>query len=147
MKSFMYSKDYDKPQWWLIDASGMVLGRLASEVVKILKGKNKPIYTPHADMGDFVVVTNLSKIIVTGNKESEKTYHIHSGYIGNMRHWSYKELVKRDPRKVFEIAIKGMLSKNPLGRAHFRKLKCYAGPQHEHKAQNPTPLTINSLLK
>lgn len=147
MKSYVY-KEKDPGNhpvtWWIVDAKDQILGRVASQVATLLKGKHKPTYTPHADMGDFVVVTNLKHIQLTGNKAEQKVYHVHSGYIGNMRHWSYEELMKRDATRVFEIAVKGMLGKNPLGRDQFRKLKCYANEEHPHVAQNPKPFTLIS---
>ena len=140
MKSYTYKptdvKGYPQ-KWWHVDAANQVLGRVASEVAKILRGKNKPTYTTYADMGDFVVVTNTSKILVTGNKLTQKTYHFYTGYIGNMKHLTYEELIKKNPVRCFEIAVKGMLGKNPLGRDQFRRLKAFAGPEHTHQAQQP----------
>lgn len=128
--------------WHVIDATDQPLGRLAVEVAKRLRGKHKPIYTPHVDTGDYIVVINATKLKVTGRKAEQKIYHHHTGYIGNMRHESFAKLHARRPERVLEIAVKGMLPKNPLGRAMYRKLKIYAGAEHPHTAQQPTALAL-----
>jgi large subunit ribosomal protein L13 len=128
--------------WYLVDASGRTLGRLASEIARRLRGKHKPEYTPHVDTGDYIVVVNAEKVRVTGNKLQDKMYHRHTGYIGNMRSISLEKLLEKHPERAIEHAVKGMLPKNPLGRAMFRKLKVYAGPQHRHEAQQPRALDI-----
>jgi len=136
-----------KPQevnrgWYVIDAEGKALGRLASEIARRLRGKHKPIYTPHVDTGDYIIVVNADKVAVTGNKASDKMYHHHTGYIGNLKSASFAQMQARAPGRVIELAVKGMLPKNPLGRAMFRKLKVYAGPEHKHSAQQPQALEI-----
>jgi large subunit ribosomal protein L13 len=128
--------------WYLIDAEGKTLGRLATECARRLRGKHKPTYTPHVDTGDFLVVVNAEKVRVTGNKLSDKMYHRHTGYIGHLKTTSLSDMLKTHPERVIEIAVKGMLPHNPLGRAMFRKLKVYAGPEHRHAAQQPQPLEI-----
>jgi large subunit ribosomal protein L13 len=140
---------YAKPaeverEWLLIDATDMVLGRLASEIAKILKGKNKPTYTPHVDTGDFVIVVNANKIRLTGNKAEKKAYFHHSGYPGGLREVSYRRMLEHHPERVLEKAVKGMLPKNTLGRAMNRKLKVYAGPEHPHQAQKPRQITLEA---
>ena len=128
--------------WYLVDADGKTLGRLASEIARRLKGKHKPIFTPHVDTGDYIVVVNAEKVAVTGNKMKDKMYHHHTGYVGNLKSISFEKLQARAPGRVIELAVKGMLPKNPLGRAMFRKLKVYAGPEHKHAAQQPKALEI-----
>jgi large subunit ribosomal protein L13 len=128
--------------WFVVDASGKTLGRLATEIARRLRGKHKPIYTPHVDTGDYIVVVNAEKIHVTGNKAGDKMYYHHSGYPGGMKQASFNQLIARAPERVLEIAVKGMLPKNPLGRAMFKKLKVYAGSEHRHSAQQPQPLDI-----
>ena len=128
--------------WYLVDATDKTLGRLASEIAKRLKGKHKPIYTPHVDTGDCIVVINAAKVRITGNKLNGKMYHKHTGYIGNLKSTSLGEMLAKHPERVLETAVKGMLPKNPLGRAMFRKLKVYAGPEHNHAAQQPQDLEI-----
>ncbi|MGD2082576.1 MAG: 50S ribosomal protein L13 [Chromatiales bacterium] len=128
--------------WYLVDASGKTLGRLASEIARRLRGKHKPEYTPHVDTGDYIVVVNAEKIRVTGNKLRDKMYHRHTGYIGNMKSVNLEKLLDKHPERAIEHAVKGMLPKNPLGRAMFRKLKVYAGPEHRHQAQQPSALDI-----
>ncbi len=128
--------------WYLIDAEGKTLGRLASEIARRLKGKHKPIYTPHVDTGDYIVVVNAEKIRVTGNKMKDKMYHHHTGYVGNLKSISLEKLLQKAPERVIQHAVKGMLPRNPLGRAMFRKLKVYAGPEHPHQAQQPKPLDL-----
>ena len=142
MKTFSATpKDIDR-RWYIVDAEGMVLGRLASEVAKILRGKHKPIYTPHVDTGDFIVVTNVEKLTVTGNKAEDKKYFRHSGYPGGIYETNFKKMQQRFPGRALETAVKGMLPKGPLGYAMLKKLKVYAGPQHPHAAQQPKTLEI-----
>ncbi len=128
--------------WYVVDATDKTLGRLASEIAKRLKGKHKPIYTPHVDTGDCIVVINAAKVRITGNKLNGKIYHKHTGYVGNLKSTSLGEMLAKHPERVLETAIKGMLPKNPLGRAMFRKLKVYPGPEHNHAAQQPQVLEI-----
>ncbi|MEJ2116155.1 MAG: 50S ribosomal protein L13 [Gammaproteobacteria bacterium] len=128
--------------WFLVDATDKTLGRLASEIAKRLKGKHKPIYTPHVDTGDCIVVINAEKVRISGNKLSGKMYHKHTGYVGNLKSVILGEMLAKHPERVLETAVKGMLPKNPLGRAMFRKLKVYAGPNHNHAAQQPQVLDI-----
>jgi large subunit ribosomal protein L13 len=131
--------------WWLVDADGVVLGRLASEVAKLLRGKHKPHFTPHLDVGDHVVVVNASKIVLTGNKLTDKVFYRHSGYPGGLAETPYSKLVSTRPAMVVEKAVKGMLPSNRLGRAMLKKLKVYAGPQHPHSAQNPKTLDLKTV--
>ena len=128
--------------WYVVDAENKTLGRLATEIARRLRGKHKPIYTPHVDTGDYIVVVNAEKVRVTGNKRQDKMYHHHTGYIGNLKSISLEKLLAKAPERVIESAVKGMLPKNPLGRAMYRKLKVYAGPEHKHTAQQPQPLEI-----
>ena len=128
--------------WYVIDAEGKTLGRLATEIARRLRGKHKPIYTPHVDTGDYIIVVNADKVQVTGNKASDKIYHRHTGFIGNLKSASFEKMQARAPGKVIELAVKGMLPKNPLGRAMYRKLKVYGGPEHKHAAQQPKALEI-----
>lgn len=128
--------------WYLVDAKDKTLGRLASEIAKRLKGKHKPIYTPHVDTGDFIVVINAEKVRMTGNKLNDKMYHRHTGYVGNLKSVNLGEMLDKHPERVLENAVKGMLPKNPLGRAMFRKLKVYAGSEHKHMAQQPQLLEL-----
>jgi large subunit ribosomal protein L13 len=130
-------------QWWLVDANGIPLGRLATVVARVLRGKHKPIFTPHLDTGDHVVVVNASKVILTGKKADQKTYFRHSGYMGGERHIPFKRMVENHPERVIELAVKGMLPKNTLGRQMRRKLRVYAGAEHPHQGQNPRPLEIH----
>lgn len=129
-------------KWWLVDAEGKVLGRLASEIAKILRGKHKPTFTPHMDMGDHVVVINADKVRLTGRKLEQKTYFRHSGYVGSERHIPVKELLEKHPERVIELAVKGMMPKNNLGRLMRKKLRVYAGPEHPHEGQQPQPLEV-----
>lgn len=129
-------------QWWLVDAEGIPLGRLATEVARILRGKHKPIYTPHLDTGDHVVVINASKVMLTGKKEEQKTYFRHSGYMGGEKHIPFKTMMARHPDRIIEMAVSGMLPKNTLGRHMKDKLRVYAGAEHPHQGQNPQPLQI-----
>jgi large subunit ribosomal protein L13 len=134
-------KDIER-QWWLVDAEGLRLGRLATEVARILRGKHKPIFTPHLDTGDHVVVVNASKVVLSGNKADQKTYFRHSGYMGNEKHIPFKKMMENHPERVIELAVKGMLPKNTLGRHTREKLKVYAGAEHPHQGQHPQPLKI-----
>jgi large subunit ribosomal protein L13 len=134
--------DIDR-SWWLVDASDLPLGRLASEVATILRGKHKPTFAPHMDMGDFVVVVNAEKVAVTGAKEEGKSYYSHSGYPGGISSRSFRELLERHPERVVEKAVHGMLPRNRLGRAMARKLRVYAGPGHPHEGQAPQPLELD----
>lgn len=142
MKTFTAKPAEVKRDWYIVDASGKTLGRLASEIARRLRGKHKPVYTPHVDTGDYIVVVNAEKIAVTGNKMSDKMYHHHTGYIGNLKSISLEKQLQKAPERVLESAVKGMLPKNPLGRAMFKKLKVYAGTDHKHSAQQPKPLEI-----
>ena len=137
-KSTLTAKPQDiEKKWYVIDAEGQTLGRLASEVASILRGKNKPCYTPNIDTGDFVIVINAEKIVLTGKKLTDKYYYRHSGYPGGLKATQYKDLIATKPELVIEKAVKGMLPKGKLGRAQGKKLKVYAGPEHKHQAQNP----------
>jgi len=130
-------------KWFVIDADGLVLGRLASEVAKILRGKNKPEYTPFLDTGDYVIVVNAAKMVLTGRKLDQKLYRYHTLYPGGLKEVKYSTLMQKNPEKVLELAVKGMLPKNALGRAMFKKLKVYAGPDHEQAAQKPEALKLS----
>jgi large subunit ribosomal protein L13 len=129
-------------EWYLVDADGKTLGRLASELARRLRGKHKPQYTPHVDTGDFIVVVNAEKIHVTGNKLRDKMYYRHTGYVGNLKSMNLEKLLQKTPDRAITLAVKGMLPRNPLGRAMLRKLRVYAGPTHGHQAQQPQPLNI-----
>ena len=129
-------------KWYVVDATDMTLGRLASEVAKVLRGKNKPIFTPHIDTGDYVIVVNAEKIKVTGKKMDQKVYYHHSDYVGGMKEATLREKLAKKPEQVVELAVKGMLPKGPLGRQMYRKLFVYAGPDHKHAAQKPETLTF-----
>ena len=142
MKSFMASPATIERKWYVVDATGYTLGRLASEIAKVLRGKNKPIFTPHIDCGDYVIVVNASKIKVTGKKLDQKIYYNHSDYVGGMRETTLKEMMAKKPEKVVELAVKGMLPKGPLGRSMLTKLHVYAGADHEQAAQKPEVLEI-----
>ncbi|WP_416197368.1 MAG: 50S ribosomal protein L13 [Sporanaerobacter sp.] len=137
MKSYMAKPNEVERKWYVIDAEGKVLGRLASEVAKILSGKNKPIYTPHVDTGDFVIIINADKVVLTGKKLEQKSYKYHTGHPGGLKEVSYERMMKEKPEKAIELAVKGMLPKNSLGRSMYRKLKVYSGPEHNHEAQKP----------
>ena len=144
-KSTQYAKPGEvERSWVLVDADGMTLGRLATQVAMILRGKNKPQYTPHTDTGDFVVVINAEKVQLTGNKANVKRYYRHSGYLGGLKSESYTEAMQKHPERVIEHAVKGMLPKTTLGRQQLRKLKVYAGPEHPHAAQNPTKIDLEA---
>lgn len=142
MKTYVVKPKEITREWYVVDAEGKNLGRLASEIARILKGKHKPIYTPNCDTGDHVVVINADKIQVTGNKLTQKTYYRHSLYPGGLKSILLEEQLDRYPTRVLEAAVKGMLPKNKLGRAMFKKLKVYAAPDHPHQAQNPKPLDL-----
>ena len=129
-------------KWYVVDATNMTLGRLASEVAKVLRGKNKPIFTPHIDCGDNVIVINAEKIKVTGKKMDQKVYYHHSDYVGGLKEATLREKLEKKPEQVIELAVKGMLPKGPLGRQMFTKLHVYAGPEHKHEAQKPEVLTF-----
>ena len=143
MKTFSAKPAEVRRDWYVIDATDKTLGRLSSEIARRLRGKHKPEYTPHVDTGDYIVVINAEKIRVTGNKKSDKFYYNHTGYIGNIKSISLGKLLQKAPERVIETAVKGMLPKNPLGRAMFRKLRVYAGSTHNHAAQQPKPLTLD----
>lgn len=128
--------------WYVVDASGKTLGRVSSEIARRLRGKHKPEYTPHVDTGDYIIVINAKKVRVTGNKRTEKRYYRHSGYPGGIKAITFAQMMQKAPERVIEHAVKGMLPKGPLGRAMYRKLKVYAGPDHTHAAQKPQPLDI-----
>jgi large subunit ribosomal protein L13 len=139
-KTFSPTPEDQKRDWWIIDAQGMTLGRLASRIALILRGKHKPTYAPHMDMGDFVIVINAAKIHVTGNRLDDKIYYRHSGYPGGLKDLTMRQMMKRSPERVVELAVKGMLPKGSLGRKMGKKLKVYAGAEHPHEAQNPQVL-------
>ena len=142
MKTFMASPATIDRKWYVVDATDMTLGRLASEVAKVLRGKNKPIFTPHIDCGDNVIVINAEKIKVTGKKMDQKVYYHHSDYVGGLKEATLREKLAKKPEQVIEHAVKGMLPKGPLGRQMFTKLHVYAGPEHKHEAQKPEVLTF-----
>lgn len=142
MKTFSAKPHEVQRDWFVVDASDVVLGRLASEIARRLRGKHKTIYTPHVDTGDYIIVVNAEKIRVTGNKDQDKIYHRHSGYPGGITSTTFSDMQKRFPGRALEKAVKGMLPKGPLGYAMFKKLKVYAGATHEHAAQQPKPLEI-----
>lgn len=142
MKTFMASPATIERKWYVVDAEGKTLGRLASEIAKVLRGKHKPIYTPHMDTGDYVIVINAEKVKVTGKKLDQKIYYHHSGYVGGMKETTLKKMLADKPERVIELAVKGMLPKGPLGRQMYKKLFVYAGPEHKHEAQKPEVLTF-----
>jgi large subunit ribosomal protein L13 len=142
MKTFSAKAAEVKRDWFVIDAAGKTLGRMATEIARRLRGKHKPEYTPHIDTGDYIVVINAEKVTVTGNKVNAKLYHHYTGYVGGLKTINFEKLVAEDPARIIQTAVKGMLPKNPLGRAMFRKLKVYAGPEHQHAAQQPKPLEV-----
>lgn len=142
MKSYMASPATIERKWYVVDATGCTLGRLASEVAKVLRGKNKPIFTPHIDTGDYVIVVNADKIQVSGKKLDQKIYYNHSDYVGGMKETTLKEMMAKKPERVIELAVKGMLPKGPLGRQMYKKLHVYAGPEHDQAAQKPEVLTF-----
>ena len=140
MKTYMANPDKIERKWYVVDAEGCTLGRLSSEIAKVLRGKNKPEYTPHVDTGDYVIVVNADKVKVTGKKLLQKVYYNHSDYVGGMRETTLAEMLAKKPEKVVELAVKGMLPKGPLGRAMIKKLHVYAGPEHKQAAQKPVEL-------
>ena len=142
MKTYMPNPSQVERKWYVVDAEGKTLGRLASEVAKVLRGKNKAIFTPHADCGDYVIVVNAEKIAVTGKKLDQKMYYHHSDYVGGMKETNLKDMLAKHPDRVIEHAVKGMLPKGPLGRQMYKKLHVYAGPDHEQAAQKPEALEI-----
>ena len=142
MKTFMASASTIERKWYVVDATGYTLGRLASEVAKVLRGKNKPIYTPSIATGDYVIVVNADKIKVTGKKLDQKIYYRHSDYVGSLKETTLREMLAKHPERVIEFAVKGMLPKGPLGREMYTKLHVYAGPDHKHEAQKPEVLTF-----
>lgn len=142
MKTFSAKAEEVNREWFLIDAEGKTLGRMASEIALRLRGKHKPEFTPHVDTGDYIVVVNADKVAVTGNKLNDKMYHHHTGYVGNLKSIKLKDMLAKQPERVIEKAVKGMLPKNTLGRQMYRKLKVYAGPAHPHEAQEPKVLEV-----
>ena len=142
MNSFMANPDKIERKWYVVDAEGCTLGRLASNVASVLRGKNKPVFTPHVDTGDYVIIINADKVKVTGKKLEQKIYYSHSDYVGGMKETTLKEMMAKKPEKVVELAVKGMLPKGPLGRQMYSKLHVYAGPEHAHAAQKPGVLTF-----
>ena len=140
MKTFMASPSTIERKWYVVDATGYTLGRLASEVAKVLRGKNKPTYTPSMDTGDYVIVVNAEKITVTGKKLDDKVYYNHSGWVGGLKETTLREMLAKHPERVIEHAVKGMLPKGPLGRSMIKKLHVYAGPEHAQQAQKPVEL-------
>ncbi|MCX8588306.1 MULTISPECIES: 50S ribosomal protein L13 [unclassified Gilliamella] len=142
MSTFSAKPETVKRDWYVVDAAGKTLGRLATEIASRLRGKHKAEYTPHVDTGDYIIVINAEKVAVTGKKRTDKIYYRHTGYIGGLKEATLKEMIERHPEQVIEIAVKGMLPKGPLGRAMYRKLKVYAGSEHNHAAQQPQVLDI-----
>ena len=142
MNSFMANPDKIERKWYVVDAEVCTLGRLASNVASVLRGKNKPVFTPHVDTGDYVIIINADKVKVTGKKLEQKIYYSHSDYVGGMKETTLKDMMAKKPEKVVELAVKGMLPKGPLGRQMYSKLHVYAGPEHAHAAQKPEVLTF-----
>ena len=142
MQTYMANPDKIERKWYVVDADGCTLGRLASGVASVLRGKNKPQFTPHVDTGDYVIIVNADKIKVTGKKLEQKIYYNHSDYVGGMRETTLKEMLAKKPERVIELAVKGMIPKGPLGRSMYTKLFVYAGPEHKHEAQKPEALTF-----
>ena len=142
MQTYMANPDKIERKWYVVDAEGCTLGRLASGVASVLRGKNKPQFTPHVDTGDYVIIVNADKVKVTGKKMDQKIYYHHSDYVGGMKETTLKEMMAKKPEKVIELAVKGMLPKGPLGRTMYKKLHVYAGPEHKHEAQKPEALTF-----
>lgn len=142
MKTFVASPSTIERKWYVVDATGLTLGRLSANVASILRGKNKPTFTPSIDTGDYVIIVNADKIKVTGKKLDQKIYYNHSDYVGGMKETTLRELLAKKPERVVELAVKGMLPKGPLGRQMYKKLFVYAGPEHEHAAQKPEVLTF-----
>ena len=144
MKTYVATPDSRERNWLVVDATGKTLGRLSTQIADVLRGKRKPEYTPHIDVGDFVIVVNAERISVTGNKRKEKRYYRHSGYPGGLRSRTLEEMLARRPEEVIRLAVKGMLPRTRLGRAQLRKLKVYAGPEHPHAAQKPEPMEVHA---
>ena len=144
MKTFSAKPAEVRRDWFVVDATGKTLGRLSTEIASRLRGKHKPEYTPHVDTGDYIVVVNAEKIRVTGNKRKDKIYHHHTGYIGNLKSVSLETMLDETPERVLQFAVKGMLPRGPLGRKMFSKLHVFAGPEHNHAAQQPIPLEVNA---
>jgi len=144
MKTFSAKPAEVRRDWYVVDASGKTLGRLSTEIARRLRGKHKPEYTPHVDTGDYIVVVNAEKIRVTGNKLKDKMYHHHTGYIGNLKSINLEKLLDEAPERAIQYAVKGMLPKGPLGRQMLGKLRVFAGPEHNHAAQQPMPLDVNA---
>ena len=142
MQTYMANPDKIERKWYVVDAEGCTLGRLASGVASVLRGKNKPQFTPHVDTGDYVIIVNADKVKVTGKKMDQKIYYHHSDYVGGMKETTLKEMMAKKPEKVIELAVKGMLPKGPLGRNMYKKLFVYAGSEHKHEAQKPETLTF-----
>ncbi len=142
MKTYSVKAGEIEHQWFVVDAADQVLGRLATEIARVLRGKHKPIFAPHADTGDHVIVVNAQGVRLTGGKEDKKVYYRHSGYPGGLRERTFAEMHARRPEEIIRLAVKGMLPRNRLGRAQLRKLKVYAGPEHPHRAQQPQPLEV-----
>ncbi|HKJ23153.1 MAG TPA: 50S ribosomal protein L13 [Gammaproteobacteria bacterium] len=142
MKTFNAKPETVKRDWYVVDAAGKTLGRLATEIARRLRGKHKPEYTPHVDTGDYIIVINAEKILITGRKAKDKMYYTHSGYVGHLKTFTFEKLLAKSPERVIQLAVKGMLPKNPLGRAMLRKLKVYPGGTHHHAAQQPLALDI-----
>jgi large subunit ribosomal protein L13 len=144
MKTFSAKPADVRRDWFVVDAAGKTLGRLSTEIASRLRGKHKPEYTPHVDTGDHIVVVNAEKVRVTGNKRKDKMYHHHTGYIGSLKSISFEKLIEEKPERVIQFAVKGMLPRGPLGRKMFSKLHVFAGPEHNHAAQQPIPLEVNA---
>ncbi len=142
MKTYSAKPETVERDWYIVDAENKTLGRLSTEIARRLRGKHKPEYTPHVDTGDYIVVINAEKVHVTGNKRTGKMYHHHTGYVGNLKTISFEKLIEKAPERVIEKAVKGMLPKNPLGRAMYKKMKVYAGSEHPHTAQQPKTLEL-----
>lgn len=142
MKTYSAKAETVEHDWYVVDATDKTLGRLSAEIAVRLRGKHKPVYTPHVDTGDYIVVVNADKVKVTGNKRNDKMYYRHSGYPGGMKSMNFEKLIAHDPKRVIELAVKGMMPRNPLGRKMLGKLKVYAGPEHPHAAQQPQELSI-----
>ena len=142
MKSYMANPAKIERKWYVVDADGQVLGRMAAQVASVLRGKNKPEFTPHEDVGDYVIIVNAEKVKVTGRKLDQKIYYHHSEYVGGMKETTLREMMAKKPEKVVELAVKGMLPKGPLGRQMLKKLRVYAGPEHKQEAQKPEVLTL-----
>jgi large subunit ribosomal protein L13 len=142
MKTFSAKPETVERDWYIVDAENKTLGRLSTEIARRLRGKHKPEFTPHVDTGDYIIVINAEKIHVTGNKRTDKMYHHHTGYVGNLKSISFEKLLEKAPERIIENAVKGMLPKNPLGRAMYKKMKVYAGSEHPHTAQQPKTLEV-----